>query len=63
MASPEPTPKPSPYVSVYMSRNQAEAALESLRWDAEGRAKSNPLWAAIKRLKQALDENDGTTDA
>jgi hypothetical protein len=51
--------EPSPYVSIYMSRKQAEAALKSLRWDVEGRAKSNPLWVVVKRFEQALTENDG----
>lgn len=50
-------PRPSPYVSIYMSRRQAEEAVKALRWMAEGRAKSNPLWAAIKRMEEAMEAN------
>lgn len=48
------TPKPSPYVSIYMSRRQAEEAVKALRWMAEGKAKSNPLWKAIHWIEEAL---------
>ena len=44
----------SPYVSLYMARGVAEAALASLRWDAEGKSKRNPLWRAVKQFEEAL---------
>jgi hypothetical protein len=47
----------SPKVSIYMTREQAEAALSALRWMAEGNPKSNPLWRAIAHVEEALAEN------
>lgn len=52
-------PRASPMVTVHLTRRQAEVALSSLRWDAEGRAKSNPLWAVVRRVEAALAENTG----
>ena len=51
--------KPSPYVSIYVSRRQAEAARAALLWMAEGRAKSNPLWRFLACLDEALSKNAG----
>lgn len=52
--------KPSPYVSIYMARRQAEEAVKAMRSVAEGRAKSNPLWAAINTMEKAMETNGAT---
>lgn len=44
---------PSPYVDIYMARGQVEMVLKTLRHAAEGKAPSNPLWAAIRTIERA----------
>jgi hypothetical protein len=49
-----------PYVSLYMARGVAEAALRALRRDAVGLAESNPVWRAVAQFEDALA--DGQED-
>jgi hypothetical protein len=46
--------EPSPYVSLYLPRRQVEEIRRVLAWHAEGTAKSNVLWAALKNIEKGL---------
>lgn len=50
--------QPSPYVSIYMARRQAQHVQKALREAAADKAPSHPLWAALKRIEAALAENN-----
>jgi hypothetical protein len=52
------TDQPSPYVTVYMARRQAEHVAKALREAASDKAPSHPLWAALRRVESALAENN-----
>lgn len=49
---------PSPYVTIHMARSQAEIVFNLLWLAADGRAASNPIWAAIKAIDEALARNN-----
>lgn len=44
---------PSPYVSIYLARGQAERVLKVIRAAAADLAPSNPLCAAVRRIEEA----------
>jgi hypothetical protein len=41
-----------------MARTQAVEVVKALRWMADGRAKSNPLWRAIRVIEDAMRGGD-----
>jgi hypothetical protein len=58
-----PSPEPSPYVSIYMARTQAEKVAHVLRWAVDGRGKSNPLRRALKVIEDALGNGGDDVNA
>lgn len=54
---PEQRGEPSPYVSIYLSRRQAEAMERILARATSPLASSNPLAVALCRVRNSLLEN------
>ena len=56
MNNPKQPESLSPYVSLYLTRGQAEWIFSILHWDASGRAKSYKSNPILKKIRKALDD-------